>query len=457
MDSIEQLTAHVVRTSFDDFPQNVVDAAKKFVLDSIGVGIAGSSGPWVGELVNAQESPPETGTARVWGRSTILGAHAAALCNAYQMHNSEYDCVHEKAVIHPLTVVLAASLADIDRVRSTSDEKISGRRLIKAVTLGIDVACHLGVASESPLRFFRPGTCGAFGATAAVATLRSFDADRLTNAFGIVLAQLCGTMQAHTEGSPLLGMQMGFNARNALTACDLAEQGIPGPRNILEGPFGFYALFEGSHRLAEVIPLLGKIWRITEVAHKPFPSGRATHGIVEACLTFRRERPFDPASIRRVSVAVPPLTHHLVGRPVKTEMDENYARLCAQFVAARALIGGNVVSEDFTPTGRHDSVTLDLASRVDIKSNHDSDPNALSPIQLEIENTSGSVFEITIDTVIGHPSKPMDRDAWLTKFRNNWRRSIHPLTESACERVIDQIDVLPSLKDTAMIVDELVP
>ena len=32
-------------------------------------------------------------------------------------------------------------------------------------------------------------------------------------------------MQAHTEGSSLLAMQMGFNARNAVVACDLAAQG----------------------------------------------------------------------------------------------------------------------------------------------------------------------------------------------------------------------------------------
>jgi 2-methylcitrate dehydratase PrpD len=138
-------------------------------------------------------------------------------------------------------------------------------------------------------------------------------------------------------------------------------------------------------------------------------------------------------------------------------MGENYARLCARFVASRALIAGDVVSEDFTPVGRCDSATLDLAYRVDIKNNHNSDPNALSPIQLEIEDTSGSVSKITIDTVYGHPSKPMNRDAWLAKFRNNWRRSITPLTESACERVIERINALASLEDAAMIVDDLVP
>ena len=113
-----------------------------------------------------------------------------------------------------------------------------------------------------------------------------FDAKTLTHAFGIVYGQVCGTMQAHTEGSPLLAMQIGFNARNAVAACDLAAGGLLGPQDILEGPFGFYRLFEGAHDLAPVLRDLGRVWRITEVAHKPFPCGRATHGVLDGVLAL---------------------------------------------------------------------------------------------------------------------------------------------------------------------------
>ena len=37
-------------------------------------------------------------------------------------------------------------------------------------------------------------------------------------------------MQAHLEGSPLLAMQIGFNARNAIVSCDMAAHGFTGPR-----------------------------------------------------------------------------------------------------------------------------------------------------------------------------------------------------------------------------------
>ena len=168
-------------------------------------------------------------------------------------------------------------------------------------------------------------------------------------------------------------------ADRAVLACDLAGLGVPGPRDVLEGPFGYFALFEGAHDLDRVIPDLGRIWRITEIAHKPFPSGRATHGIVDACLALRREHSVDESKVSRVTARVPPLINHLVGRPVTDNMDINYARRCACFAAARVLISGNLVYEDFSESGRQDPDTLSVARRVHIEVDDNPDPNALTP------------------------------------------------------------------------------
>jgi len=51
----------------------------------------------------------------------------------------------------------------------------------------------------------------------------------------------------------------------------------------------------------------------------------------------------------------------------------------------------------------------------------------------------------------------MSRAAWLDKFRNNWRRSLVPLSDNACERVIERLDALPAVTNTADIIDDLVP
>ena len=59
----------------------------------------------------------------------------------------------------------------------------------------------------------------------------------------------------------MLGMQVGFNARNAIVACDMAARGLAAPESVLEGPFGFFPLFEGEHALGPVLDELGETSR----------------------------------------------------------------------------------------------------------------------------------------------------------------------------------------------------
>jgi len=448
MDAIAAFAEHVVRTRFEDLPGSAIEAAKTFILDTLGVGIAGSSGPMAGELAQMQETWGTRGEARVWGNGRRLPAPAAAMCNAYQVHNSEFDCVHEEAVVHAMTVVLPVAMAGAERMKG-----VGGKDLITAVTLGVDVAAGLGVAASAGLRFFRPATAGAFGGAAALGKLMGLDRDAMINAFSIAYGQCSGTMQAHTEGSSLLAMQMGFNARNAVVACDLATRGFEGPQNVLEGPFGYFKLFEAGGTPAQVGRELGRRWFITEIAHKPFPSGRATHGIIEGCLELQRRHAPRADAIDRVTARVPPLVQHLVGRPPREDMGINYARLCARYLAARALLGGDIGFEDFTPEAYRDAVTQALARRIAIEVRDAGDPNALTPIEVEIVLRDGARHTTRLDVVLGNPAKPLSRDAHLAKLRRNCQAGARPLPHDVVERLIERVDRLETLGDVAELAD----
>ena len=455
-DAIWRFAEHVAGTDYDDLPESAAAATRTFLLDTLGVGVAGSSGPWTRRLVETQRQSCPGDQARVWSHGDRLSAAGAAACNGYQIHNGEFDCVHEGAVVHTFTVPVAAALAWAER-----EGGIGGRDFLTALALGVDVACHLGVASLSPLRFFRPATAGAFGAAATIGRLAGFDAPTLVNAFGAVHSQLSGTMQAHTEGSPVLGMQVGFNARNAIVACDLAARGLVAPQAVLEGRFGFYPLFEGEHALPAVLEQLGETWRVTEVSHKPFPSGRATHAVVDACLGFRERLGLDrgdgAGAVEQVTARVPPLVHHLVGRSVTGEMDVNYARLCCRYVAACALLRGRVGHEDFRPDAMRDPATLDLARRVDLVVDGNPDPNALVPVSVEITLRDGRDGTERVEVMYGHPARPMSRAAQLDKFRRNCEVAARPVPPAAAERTIAAVARLESLPDVSALVDDLVP
>ncbi len=260
-------------------------------------------------------------------------------------------------------------------------------------------------------------------------------------------------MQAHTEGSPVLAMQVGFNARNAIVACDMAAAGIAGPQHVLEGPFGYFNLFEGDHDLAPVLESLGKTWRIAEVAHKPFPSGRATHGMVDAVLQLQAEHGFAADAVASVQVDVPPLTHRLVGRPVKHGMAVGYARLCGQYACASALTSGGLGIADYADAALADPARLSLAEKVTMAPDRNPDPNALSPVTVSVRLVDGTEHARTLATIYGNPANPMTREAQLAKFRGNGRAAAQPLTEAAIDAIVAMVDSLETQVSVAPLLD----
>ena len=206
---------------------------KVFILDSLGVGIDGASAPHADARAPSPHAGAIARTCRCGGSAARLPAAGGVFPNAWQMHNQEFDCLHECAVVHAMASVLPAALA----VAETCG-RISGQALIVAVDVGCDIAATLGLASRGGMRFCHPTTAGGFDAVAAAGRLLDLDQAALERAFAFQLAQASGTMQAHQEGGPMLPMQVALNARAALTACELAVIGLTPPREVFVGPFG---------------------------------------------------------------------------------------------------------------------------------------------------------------------------------------------------------------------------
>ena len=282
IETTDRFADHIVGAQFEDLGAQDLAKAKTFLLDTLGVGIAGSSGAAVPELLATVQSWGQGDDATVWVTGERISVQAAAMVNAYQIHCLEYDCVHEGAVVHPMATVLSALLAYAER-RSNQGTPVTGQDFLLAMAIGVDVATLFGVAATGPVRFFRPATAGGFGATAAIGRLAGFDHTGIKDALGAMYGQTSGTLQPHAEGSPLLGLQIGFNARGALSAIDLAAAGFRGPHDIIDGQYGYLPMFEDNKfDLEPVWDVLGSAWQVSQLSHKPFPSGRLTHGVIDA-------------------------------------------------------------------------------------------------------------------------------------------------------------------------------
>lgn len=461
-DPLERLLDLVLATRYEDLPREALDAGTVFFLDTVGVACAGRMAPKLDELVAAAGSWGDAGKGgvAVWNMGRRVPAPVAALANGYQCHALEYDCVYEPGVILPTPPIFAALLAKAEQL-AAQGRAPSGRDMLRAFIVALEVSCTLAAATRSAMFFFRPATTGVFSALAAIACLDPLPREQLRYAFGIAYSQACGPMQAHEEGSMMLAMQMGFAARNAVQAHDMARVGITAPVEILGGRFGFFHNFEHGGAVDEALAQMGQPWKVTQLSHKPFPSGRVTHGVIHTMRLLGQELGLDAGNaldrIRSVHVDLPPLGMRLVGRPMVHRPAPNYARLCVPYVAAAEILYGGVDPTSFSPERLHGEAVETLARRVTTAEKPHPNPNAFYPQSLTLELADGRKVQREIPHAWGHPLMPLTQAEREDKFRLCWRltRDTSSQDEARMEEAIAWLNRLRDARDVQPLLDLL--
>ncbi len=406
------------------------------MLDTIGVGMAGARQPAAQAFCRVIGRT--TGDCSQWAGYGRFGPAEAAAVNAFQAHCQEFDCVHEAAVLHPFTVVLPVLIAEAE------NSAMDGATFMAAVAVGVEVAAGLGVAATSQIKFFRPATCGLFGAAAALACARGLTEAEIVSAFGYALAFAAGTMQAHVEGTPALAASVGHAARAAFDAVALAQAGLPGPRGAIDGPFGYLGLFETTTNLAPVLETLAAPWRVTQVSWKPFPTGRAAHGGIDMALQLRAQG-VTSDNLDALVIEAPPLIHHLVGRPLVTPLEVNYARLCLPYCAAYALRHGDVDLAAFNAEALADAQTHAVAAKVTVVTTNNPDAAAFTPQRARATLRDGRTLEAHVETLLGAPARPLTDTQAMAKFLACAKFAGLPAPNAAA--LIDAVERLPALSD----------
>lgn len=397
-------------------PANTKATALHLLGDTLAGGAAGAASAEARSMLSAIQGWGIGDHARLLGSEGRMPAPSAAWFNGFAIHCLEWDAVHEPAVVHAMSVVTAALLASADRMDGCDAEQF-----LTALAVGVDIASGIGVAATGGMQFFRPATAGIIGAALAAARLEGLPAERFADVLGLAYSQAAGTMQAHVEASIALPLQIANASRAAITAVDLAKAGMNGPHDALEGPYGYFELFEPGD-IARYTQDIGAKWLIEDVSIKPFPSGRASHGILGAIDNMLRDGSLDPAMVQSVDVAAPPLIHRLVGRPYKTDMTPSYARLCLPFLMPLMLRDRIIDPRCFTAAEFANPVLGGLGSKVVVRIDDNPDQNALAPQQLNITLSDGTQVERIITDNLGSPTAPMS-DA-QTKAKRDLARDL---------------------------------
>ena len=269
---------------------------------------------------------------------------------------------------------------------------------------------------------------------------------------GVVYSQVAGTMQPHTEGAQVLALQIGFNARAAINAWDLALSGFRGPKKIFDGKYGYFGVIEGAGDPHALVAQLGKIWEVERTSIKPFPSGRATHAALDGILQLQKEHGFTVDDVLKVEAHVPPMVKGLVGRQPTIDMQVGTARLCLAYLIPNALIDKTVTLHSYSEERMRDANIIEAANRVTVIADSNPNPNAFDPQTINVTLKSGAEYSVTLPASLGSPSKPMSQAQLSEKFSQNLEAAGKSGEQ---DRLIHILDDLENLDDASKLIELL--
>src|SRR5262245_30874581 len=424
-------------------PDEVRHYARRHLLDTVGVMIAGAGGDVAtrAEAVLAAVRP--AGRIPVPGRARRADLIDAAFLGGTAAHGIELDDGFRQGSVHPGCVVVPAVLA------LGYDRHADGRALMEAIVAGYEAVIAIGRACHPDLRqrgFHPTAAVGVFGSFAAAGKLRGLSADALANALGLAASSAAGLFAFVNGGGDIKRLHAGHAAREGLQAALLAEQGVEGPPEVIEARDGFMQAFAfgradkaraalaseasgqrghaksaraghspepGSSARAIILPPVVP-FGITDCYIKPYPCCRHIQPAVEALIDLINDEAISSDEVERIEVA----TYRIAAEHAETGWDDfASAQLSFPYLMGLALKFRAVKFEHFSEQTRRDPAFAAIARKLTVTAPPDVDRlyPQLRPARVTVTTARGS-FTRQADEALGSRIVPLDDAGLKAKF-----------------------------------------
>lgn len=442
----KRLVDYILNTAFKGLPNETVDIIKNVVLTVLGTTIAGAATEYSEALI---------GQAREWGgkqEATILihggkvPAYNAALVNSAMARALDF-CDAMKPGMHVGSSSVPTALATAELAGC------SGKEFLTALLVGTEVAARINASSNYD-GFDPTGVCTIFATTAIAGRILHLDPRQMLNALALAFNRAGGSLQSNIDGSLAVRMIQGFASQTGIICAQLAQRGITGPKNFLQGIYGYFHLYaKDKYDSRTVIGELGERFELTQTIFKKYPSCVDTMTSTEAILDLVNRESLAPEDVAQIDIKVTPYAYELTGHQFRIgDNPKVNAQFSIQYCVANALLRGSPKLEHFDEHFIREPQIMKLIQKIQVVADPALEERGETATEVQVKTIDGIIYHRAIDTARGLPKNPLTTEEHLARFYDCIRYAGKSLPQENIDKLLSLVNELEKVEDVRSLI-----
>jgi 2-methylcitrate dehydratase len=401
---------------YEDLTPEAIDAAKRFLYDSLGCALGGYQVHDVNIFLDYLRELGGQGDCTIIGAGDKMSPVDAAMLNALMVRAMDYNDIYWKQDPSHPSDLLSAPLALAERGRR------SGKDLILGIVLGWDITmrlCHIAVPGIRE-RGWHHATLMAYATPVVAGKMIGLTPEQMQHAIGIA------SCRRFTLGCAVAGkLTMMKNTvspmatRDGVEAALLAQKGYTGPEGVIEGKEGMVHCLGDGWDFSWITDKLGDRFMITDCGMKSYPIEALMHSPVSATLHILKEHDLKAEDVEHVLIESIARAADILSDPAKYDpQSKESADHSLPYCIAAALAEGRVTPLEFKDDKLWDKRLRAQMAKVKVVANGEFEKAfpAKQCTRVTITTTDGRKLTHQLDVPKGDPRDPMTVDELQVKF-----------------------------------------
>lgn len=441
METENKLAEYISETKFEDLPKEPIEIAKNVVLTVLGTTIAGATAQGCEALVDQVKKWGGREEATILIHGGKVPAYNAAFVNSVMARALDFcDAMMPGMHVGSSSVPTALAAAEIAG-------GCNGKEFLTALVLGTEIAARIN--SVSVYDGFDPtGICSIFAATSIAGRILGLRSQQMLDALALGFNKAGGSFQSNIDGSLAVRVIQGFVSQGGMICAELSQRGITGPKNFLEGIYGYFHLYAKDKYNPEAVTTeLGKRFEMNKTLFKKYPSCGGTLASTDAILDLIKENGLSPENVAQIDIKVSPYIYKLVGHSFQIgDNPKVSAQFNIQYCVANALLRESSKLHHFDEAYIKEPKILELTKKIHVFPEAAIDdpkrPEFHLAAQMKVTTNDGNVYHKTVNIPHGVPGNPLTNEEHLEHFRDCVGYAGSLLPEINVEKIVSVISRL---------------